>query len=164
MTSAASVARVSRRAPSQPRSPWRIAAARVRRDRVALAALGFLLLLVFTVSAGAPLAAHLLGHGPNDPFPYAVDIIGLSAVPLTHLALPFAVSVWAAVVAGGLRLIVGSPSEGPPVPVVTASVSELRQDPERQRRNTRLAALFFVTGTQLRGGGLPPLARRCREP
>src|SRR5207247_5433981 len=50
------------------------AAARIRRDRIALVALGFLVLLVLTVSAGAPLAAHLLGHGPNDPFPYAVDI------------------------------------------------------------------------------------------
>jgi|GEM_PF-5295676 len=78
----------------------------------------------------------------------AVDI-GISAGPLTYLALPFAVSVWAAVVSGGLRLIVGLPSEGSPEPMVTASVAELQQDPGRQRRNTRLAALFFVTGTLL---------------
>jgi peptide/nickel transport system permease protein len=74
MATAASVAQGRRRAPSQPRSPWQLAAARVRHDRVALVALGFLVLLVLAVSAGAPLAAHLLGHGPNDPFPYAVDV------------------------------------------------------------------------------------------
>src|SRR5919206_4956937 len=74
MATAAPVAQGPRRAPSQPRSPWQLAAARVRRDRVALVALGFLVLLVLAVSAGAPLAAHLLGHGPNDPFPYAVNI------------------------------------------------------------------------------------------
>jgi hypothetical protein len=78
----------------------------------------------------------------------AVDI-ALGAFPLVHLALPFSVSVLAAVVAGGLRLLVGSPRQGPPEPVVTASVSEVQRDPERQRRNTRLAALFFVVGTLL---------------
>jgi hypothetical protein len=78
----------------------------------------------------------------------AVDI-ALSGLSLAYLALPFAVSVLAAVVAGGLRLIVGSPSQAPPEPVVTASVSEFQQDPERQRRSTRIAALLFATGTLL---------------
>ena len=73
------------RAPTRPRSPWRIAAARVRRDRLALVALGFLVALVLAVSAGAPLAAHLLGHGPNDPFPYAVDVNGKTVGPWTRV-------------------------------------------------------------------------------
>ena len=73
------------RAPTRPRSPWRIAAARVRRDRLALVALGFLVTLVLAVSAGAPLAAHLLGHGPNDPFPYAVDVNGKTVGPWTRV-------------------------------------------------------------------------------
>lgn len=78
----------------------------------------------------------------------AVDI-ALSAFSLAYLALPFAVSLLVAVVAGGLRLIVGSPSQAPPEPVVTASVSEFQQDPDRQRRSTRIAALLFATGTLL---------------
>jgi hypothetical protein len=69
MSSAASVVPGPRRAPTQPRSPWQIAVARVRRDLVAVVALGFLVLLVLAVSAGAPLAVHLLDHGLNDPFP-----------------------------------------------------------------------------------------------
>jgi peptide/nickel transport system permease protein len=83
MASAAPVALRTRRAPTHPRSPWQIAVERFRRDRVALVALGFLALLLFVVSAGAPLAAHLLGHGPNDPFPYAADINAKPAAPWT---------------------------------------------------------------------------------
>jgi hypothetical protein len=49
MSSAASVAPGRRSAPTQSRSPWRIAVARVRRDRVALVALGFLVLLLLVV-------------------------------------------------------------------------------------------------------------------
>jgi hypothetical protein len=68
---------------------------------------------------------------------------------LVLLAWSFGVSVTAAVVAGALRLIVGSPSAGPPEPVTTASVSEFQQDSDRQRRNTSLAALLFAAGTVL---------------
>jgi hypothetical protein len=78
--------------------------------------------------------------------------IALSGLPLPNvslLALPFSISVTAAVIAGGLRLIVGLPSEGPPEPVVTASIAELQEDPERQRHNTRVAALLFAIGTVL---------------
>jgi peptide/nickel transport system permease protein len=85
MATAASVAQGRRRAPSQPRSPWQLSAARVRRDRVAVVALGFLAFLLLTVSAGAPLAAHLLGHGPNDPFPYAVNINAKPVGPWTRV-------------------------------------------------------------------------------
>jgi hypothetical protein len=90
----------------------------------------------------------------------AVDVV-LSALPLPKaahesadsflvvLAWSFSVSVTAAVVAGILRLIVGSPSSGPPEPVTTASASELQRDPDRQRRNASLAALLFAAGTLL---------------
>jgi ABC-type dipeptide/oligopeptide/nickel transport system permease subunit len=47
--------------------------ARFRRDRVALVALGVLLGIVFACYAGEPIAAHLLGHGVNDVFPYATS-------------------------------------------------------------------------------------------
>ncbi len=53
--------------------PWRLAWRRLRRDRVAVASGVFLVALVLAVFAGAPIAARILGHGPNDPFPYSVD-------------------------------------------------------------------------------------------
>ena len=52
---------------------------------MALVALGFLVFLLFVVSAGAPLAAHLLGHGPNVPFPYAVDVNAKPVGPWTRV-------------------------------------------------------------------------------
>ena len=69
--------------------PWRLAWLRLRRDRVAVASGIFLAALVLLVFAGAPIASRILGHGPNDPFPYAVDLslkpIGLWAhVPDTQ--------------------------------------------------------------------------------
>jgi peptide/nickel transport system permease protein len=45
-------------------SVWR----RLKRDRLALAGAGFIVFLFIVAFAGAPLAAHLLGHGPNQPF------------------------------------------------------------------------------------------------
>ena len=73
--------------------PWRLAWLRLRRDRVAVASGIFLAALVLLVFAGAPIASRILGHGPNDPFPYAVDLslkpIGLwSSVPDTQQLAP----------------------------------------------------------------------------
>jgi peptide/nickel transport system permease protein len=69
--------------------PWRLAWRRLRRDRVALGGGILLVALVLAVFPGASIAAALLGHGPNDPFPYAVDTslkpVGLwTHVPDTH--------------------------------------------------------------------------------
>jgi peptide/nickel transport system permease protein len=47
--------------------------------------LSFVVLLLLLVSAGAPLAGHLLGHGPNDPFPYGADVSLRPAGPWTHI-------------------------------------------------------------------------------
>lgn len=81
------------------------------------------------------------------PLPQAAgDAVDSAVAPL---GWSFSISVTAAVIAGALRLMVGVPGPGPPEPVVTASVAELQRNPERQRQNTRLAALFFVTGTLL---------------
>jgi ABC-type dipeptide/oligopeptide/nickel transport system permease subunit len=41
---------------------------RFRRDRVAIAGGIFILFLIFAAFAGGPIAAALLGHGPNDQF------------------------------------------------------------------------------------------------
>src|SRR5262245_12447240 len=76
--------------PAQPvvvggRSPWRLAAERLRRDRVAMASAVLLGLVLFGVTIGGPLAERLLGHGPNDPFPYAVDFYAKPVGPWTHV-------------------------------------------------------------------------------
>src|SRR5919202_4928871 len=86
MSAAAPALRGARRGPTpRPESPWRLALRRVRRDRVAIAAGGFVVFLLLAVSAGVPLAAHLLHHGPNDLFPYAVDVNAKPTGPWTHV-------------------------------------------------------------------------------
>ncbi len=55
------------------RSPTAIALARLRQDRVAVAALVLAGAIVVACFVGGPLLARVLGHGPNDPFPYAVS-------------------------------------------------------------------------------------------
>ena len=49
----------------QGRSPWQLAWARLRADKVAVASALFIVLLV-AVALGAPLLAHLIGWGPAD--------------------------------------------------------------------------------------------------
>ena len=51
------------------RGYWEQVWIRFRRDRVAIAGGIFIIVLVFAAFVGAPLAAALLGHGPNDLFP-----------------------------------------------------------------------------------------------
>jgi len=55
-------------------SPSRLAWRRLRRDRAALVSGCFLLFLLFAVLPGAPLLERAVGHGPNDFFPFAVDV------------------------------------------------------------------------------------------
>ncbi|MFZ1879389.1 MAG: hypothetical protein WAU41_04410, partial [Gaiellaceae bacterium] len=58
---------------SRPRGQWALAWRRFKRDRVAVACGAFLIFLLFAVGPGAPLYGKLVGHGPNDFFPYAVS-------------------------------------------------------------------------------------------
>jgi peptide/nickel transport system permease protein len=60
---------------------------RLRRDKLALAGAAFIVFLVFAAFAGAPIAAHFLGHGPNDQFLCCggVDENLLPALPMTHI-------------------------------------------------------------------------------
>ena len=51
----------------EARSYWNQVLRRFRRDRAAVVSLVFIVALVVVAFAGAPIAAHLLGHGPNDP-------------------------------------------------------------------------------------------------
>ncbi len=50
------------------RGYWEQVWIRFRRDKVAIAGGVFIVLLVLAAFAGGPLAAWLLGHGPNQPF------------------------------------------------------------------------------------------------
>ncbi len=59
------------------RSPGRDFWLRFKRDRVAMAAAAFIVLLVLAAVAGAPLAASLTGHEPNQEFPNALSLDGM---------------------------------------------------------------------------------------
>lgn len=50
---------------------WR----RFRRDKIALASLITLALIVFACFVLEPILVRILGHGPDEPFPYAVNIV-----------------------------------------------------------------------------------------
>ena len=58
----------------RPQGQWALAWRRFKRDRVAVGCGIFLLVLLFAVGPGAPLYEKIVGHGPNDFFPYAVSV------------------------------------------------------------------------------------------
>jgi peptide/nickel transport system permease protein len=68
------------------RGYWELVWRRFRRDKVAIASGIFIIFLILVAFGGAPIAKHLVGHGPNDLFltPPAVDLGGLPANPWTH--------------------------------------------------------------------------------
>src|SRR5215212_1680594 len=66
-------------------SPWRLAWRRLRRDRVALASGVFLLFVLFACFPGAKLYGRIIGHGPNDLFPYAVSVSLKPVGPFTRV-------------------------------------------------------------------------------
>ena len=55
------------------RSYWEQVWRRFKRDRVAIASVVFLILLILVVYPGAWIAERILGHGPNQIFPDALD-------------------------------------------------------------------------------------------
>jgi peptide/nickel transport system permease protein len=71
----------------EARDYWASVWLRLKRDRFALAGAVFIALLFLTAFAGAPLAARLLGHGPNEPFLVSggLDQDQLPAGPWTHV-------------------------------------------------------------------------------
>ncbi len=73
------------------RGYWEQVWIRFRRDKLAISGGVFILLLIVIAFAGAPLAAHLLGHGPDEQFGGAVDPTTLlPAGPWTHVSeLPY---------------------------------------------------------------------------
>ena len=67
--------------PGTANQVWR----RFRQDRAALVAAVVILLLLLAAFAGAPIASHLLGHGPNDVNPVNAVINGQPVGPWTHV-------------------------------------------------------------------------------
>ncbi len=71
----------------EARGYWELVWTRFKRDRLAVASVGFIIFLLLTAYAGAPLAAHLLHHGPNDIFANGVNQETLTPVgPWTHIS------------------------------------------------------------------------------
>jgi peptide/nickel transport system permease protein len=71
--------------PVRARSYWEQVWIRFRRDKVAMASGFFIIFLVLVAAFGGPLAAKLLGHGPNDIFFTGVNDDLLPVGPWTHV-------------------------------------------------------------------------------
>ena len=68
------------------RGYWELIFIRFRRDRLAVAGLVFIIVLVLVAFVGAPIAKHFLGHGPDEIFANGVDQNTLTPVgPWTHI-------------------------------------------------------------------------------
>ncbi len=70
------------------RGYWDLVWTRFRRDRLAVVSIGFIVFLFLAAFAGGPIAAKLLGHGPNTIFLTAVTrISNVPVPPWTHVSL-----------------------------------------------------------------------------
>jgi peptide/nickel transport system permease protein len=71
------------------RGYWELVWIRFKRDKVAIASGIFIILLIVVAFAGAPIAAHFIGHGPNDIFGTETGAVEstslLPANPWTHI-------------------------------------------------------------------------------
>ncbi len=68
------------------RGYWELVWIRFRRDKLAVGSIGFIVFLFLMAFVGGPVFSHILGHGPNDIFPYGVDQSSLAPVgPWTHI-------------------------------------------------------------------------------
>jgi peptide/nickel transport system permease protein len=70
------------------RGYWELVWRRFKRDKVAIGSGVFIIFLIFVAFAGAPIAKHYVGHGPDDIFTgtAAVDSVSLlPANPWTHI-------------------------------------------------------------------------------
>jgi peptide/nickel transport system permease protein len=71
--------------PVRARSYWEQVWIRFKRDKVALASGIFIIFLILVAAFGGPLAAKLLGHGPNDIFFTGVNDDLLPVGPWAHV-------------------------------------------------------------------------------
>ena len=71
------------------RGYWELVWIRFRRDKLAVLSIFFIVFLMLAAFVGGPVAARILGHGPNDPFNNpggGIDINTLAPVgPWTHI-------------------------------------------------------------------------------
>ena len=82
-------------APAEPleavkaRGYWELVFVRFMRDKLAVVSLGFVVFLFLAAFIGAPVAAHFLGHGPNDIFPFfgVNPATQIPVGPWTHVSL-----------------------------------------------------------------------------
>ena len=66
------------------RSPWELAWLRLRKDKTAIASSAVIVVLAI-LAVGAPVIAHLVGHGPNTQYPLAgLSPAGLPLGPNSH--------------------------------------------------------------------------------
>jgi peptide/nickel transport system permease protein len=69
------------------RGYWELVWIRFKRDKVGVVSLGAVVFIFAAAFGGAPLAAHLLGHGPNDIFGYGVNQSSFVPVgPWSHIS------------------------------------------------------------------------------
>jgi peptide/nickel transport system permease protein len=69
-----------------PPGQWKLFWRRFKRDKFALGSGIFLVFLLLLVFAGYPIIKHILGHDPNDQFPFAFQGYGADPVgPWTHV-------------------------------------------------------------------------------
>ena len=71
--------------PVRARSYWEQVWIRFRRDKVAMLSGFFIVFLILVAAVGGPIAAKLLGHGPNDIFFNGVNDDLLPVGPWTHV-------------------------------------------------------------------------------
>jgi peptide/nickel transport system permease protein len=71
--------------PPAPRGYWELVWSRFKRDRLALWSGAYVVFVLLACFLGEPIAAHLLGHGPNDIFPLASDQTLKPAGPWSHV-------------------------------------------------------------------------------
>jgi ABC-type dipeptide/oligopeptide/nickel transport system permease subunit len=69
----------------QARGYWNQVWRRFRGDRAALVAGCVIIVMLLAAFIGAPLASHLLGHGPNDVNPVNAVVDGKPVGPWTHV-------------------------------------------------------------------------------
>lgn len=67
------------------RSPWRMALARLVRDRWSFASAIVLAIVIFLSFAGGPITSRILGHNGFDQFPYAANADLRPVGPLSHV-------------------------------------------------------------------------------
>ena len=74
--------------PVRARGYWEQVWLRFRKDKIAIAGGVFIILIILAGFIGAPIAAHILGHGPGDLFTYGLDPnTQLPVGPMTHISL-----------------------------------------------------------------------------